>query len=215
MAISIDIYGKLYEIISNLKEYNSPEKLEDLKTELKFLKENDDRNSIYIADYGDDISVIVSNASPVNIAYIFCFPGFIGNIGSFHDSLRIVPVSTALSGISSQSISIQSRGYFAGAYLRDSDFASSDFSGLDLSGADLSNANLEYCNFTNAKIQNANFCGANLNFASLPDYADTIEEFKTVTGVGNWNGETTIWTDGLALDGYRDPGPVPAEEPHE
>jgi hypothetical protein len=105
------------------------------------------------------------------------------------------------------------KGFFAGAYLRDINFSNSDLQHMDLTGADLTNALLQHTQLSNSKIHNTNFCGADLTGATLPGYANTISEFKTVTGDGNWNGETTIWTDGVSLDGFHDIGAEPAEEP--
>lgn len=193
MANQFDVQSKLFEIISNLSQYDSPDKLEELKKELKFLQEWDPDNSICIVDYGINISEAINIASGSVVTYLFCFPGCIcDSVAGVNSNLRFVPLSTAFSGVTFNPSEFLSQGYFTGAYLRNTNFLNAIFTDADLTGADLSNSSLEGANLTNAKIHLANFCGANLSEAAMPEYANTIAEFKAVVGSGNWD-ENTIW----------------------
>lgn len=199
MAEPFRTQDKLYEIISNLQEYNSPEKIEDLKTELKFLQEWDPDNSINIVDFGQSVVEALLNSATNVVSYIFCFPGCQGgNISEVNQNLRIVPVSTAFAGMYFNPGSFSDKGYFIGAYLRNIKFRHGDLAGADFTGADLTNATFEAVILTDAKIHGANFCGADLSGSTMPEYADTITKFKEVVGKGNWDTKTK-WVNGTYL----------------
>jgi len=199
MPEPFNVQEKLFEIISNLKEYDSPEKIEDLKTELKFLKEWDIESTITIVNFGEEIFDGINNTPGSVVSYIFCFPGCIGgSISGLNSNLRIIPVSTAFAGILFDPSEFYDQGYFIGAYLNGSKFRNANLAGADFTGANLSNAAFDNAVLTDSKIHNANFCGANLTGATMPDYANTISEFKTVVGNGNWN-TNTIWINGSSL----------------
>lgn len=204
MPGTFDVYGKIYEIISNLQEYNSPEKIEDLKSELKFIQENDDGNNIYIADYGESIPDIVNTASPSDIGYVFCLPGCVTGIlaGSLYEvpsNVRLVPVSTAFAGADFANVNIQNRAFLAGAYMADINFAGADLSEADLTGSDVSGGNFSGVNLYGAKLRNTNFARVTLQGATMPEIANTKESFKSVVGTGNWHPTNTIWIDGSTL----------------
>lgn len=199
MAEQFRTQDKLFEIISNLQEYNSPEKIEDLKTELKFLKDWDTDNSITVVDFGQSVTNAVSNSPGSVVSYIFCFPGCIaGSIDDVSTNLRIIPVSTAFAGLTFDPAEFLDQGYFIGAYLQNTRFRHGNLTGADLTGADLTNAIFDGVILTDAKIHGANFCGADLSANTLPDYADTITNFKEVVGKGNWD-TSTKWITGTYL----------------
>ena len=199
MAEQFRTQDKLYEIISNLQEYNSPDKIEDLKTELKFLREWDADSSITIVDFGQSITDAINNSPGSIVSYIFCFPGCIGgSIDDINPNLRIVPVSTAFAGLSFNPADFLDQGYFIGAYLRNTRLVHGDLTGADFTGADLSGSVLIGSNLSDAKIHSTNFCGADLTGATLPEYANTIIEFKAVVGADNWN-TNTKWITGSFL----------------
>lgn len=199
MLETYQVQEKLYEIISNLAEYDSPERIEDLKTELKFLKEWDSDSSINIVDFGQSLEDAILNSVTNVVSYIFCFPGCVGqNITEVNPNLRIIPVSTAFAGMYFNPGNFSDKGYFIGAYLRNIKFRNGDLAGADFTGADLTNASFESVTLTDAKIHGANFCGADLNGSTLPEYADTVTKFKEVVGKGNWDTKTK-WVNGTYL----------------
>ncbi len=199
MPDQFDVQSKLFEIISNLSEYDSSEKIEELKKELKFLQEWDADNSITVVDFGMLITDGVASAPASVISYLFCFPRCITNaVMGISYNLRIVPVSTAFAGGSFRNSEFYNYAYFIGAYLRNANFADCVFTGADFTGADLANSLLINADLTDAKIHSANFCGVNLTGAVMPSYADTITEFKEVVGSGNWD-KNTKWINGTNL----------------
>lgn len=203
MPEALDVKGKLFEIISDIQKYDSPEKIEDLKRELKFLKESDGDSIICIVDYGENLRDVITGFSVSSIGYIFCFPGLVTSPEfSVPTNVRLIPVSTAFSGIDFSSWEIYTYGYFAGAYMRYSDFSTARLEGADLTGADVQSVIFSSANLTNAKIHNANFKAANLTNATLPEYAATVAQFKEVVGRDNWDEDIT-WTDGLLINEIR------------
>ncbi|MBS1513869.1 MAG: pentapeptide repeat-containing protein [Bacteroidetes bacterium] len=203
MPEALDVKGKLFEIISDIQKYDSPEKIEDLKRELKFLKENDAESLFVVGDYGENLNDVIDSFSGSDPGYVFCFPGVTVSPSHIVPSrIRLVPVSTAFSGIDFSSWEIYTYGYFAGAYMRYSDFSTARLEGADLTGADVQSVIFSSANLTNAKIHNANFKAANLTNATLPEYAATVAQFKEVVGRDNWDEDIT-WTDGLLINEIR------------
>jgi len=202
MSKETDFDSLLNEVLENLLDYDSPEKIERLKIKLKYLQEVDDNASVYVADYGESFSDKLNAISTSGRAYLFCLPGVVtsGNISNFADNVRLVPVSTAFTGGIFSDINLTNKGYFISAYLRDCNFNGALMNGIDLTGADLSNSYFQNADLSNAILHNANFCGADLSSAILPDSCNTTGKFKKTVGAGNWNGETTIWNDGYPLD---------------
>jgi len=201
MADQFNVLYKLFEIISNIQKYDSPDKIDDLKRELVFLRDNDFVSALFIADYEQNLSDVLPNFSPSNVGYVFCFPGVKNNgeLVSIPGNVKLVPVSTALAGFNFENVPIYDCGLFAGAYLRNCNFNSSDLTGMDFTGADLTGAVLSHAILTGAKLHNANFSGATFLGATMPDSIDTRARLKEVLGKGNWNPLTTIWVDGSPL----------------
>ncbi|MBS1513858.1 MAG: pentapeptide repeat-containing protein [Bacteroidetes bacterium] len=89
------------------------------------------------------------------------------------------------------------------------DFTFCNFDGAKLDGATFSGSNLSNSSFRFAKLQGSSFGDANisscdfrntnLSSCGLPANADTKSSFKSVVGTGNWDPDTTIWTDGLPI----------------
>jgi uncharacterized protein YjbI with pentapeptide repeats len=201
MAEQFSVLDELFEIISNIEKYDSPDKIDDLKRELIFLRDNDPTAAILIADYEENLSDVLTNFSPSNVGYVFCFPGVRtnGELVSIPGNVKLVPVSTALSGFNFMNVTINDCALFAGAYLRNCNFSSCDLTGMDFTGADLTGAILSHAILSGAKLHNANVSGATFQGATMPDSIDTRARLKEVLGKGNWNPLTTIWVDGSPI----------------
>ncbi len=215
MSKETEFDSLLNEVIESLLEYDSQEKIEQLKIKLRYLQEVDDENKIYVADYGDSLSAILNTASPSTKSYVFCLPGVItdGAVSTFDSNFRIVPVSKALADADFHGITLNNKCYFVSAYLSGCDFSGADFTGTDFTGADVSNSNFSGAVLTNAKIHNVNFKRAILTGATMPENANTIPEFKEVVGADNWD-DAIVWTDNILISEYRVEEVHPDEEPH-